>query len=1063
MLNKLIDTAVGSRLLIIIALLGLMVGATMILPKLNLDAFPDVTNVQVQINTVARGLAAEEVEQLITFPIEAVMYALPDVEEVRSISKTGLSVITVVFKEGTDIYFARQLVFERLQTAREEIPDGIGTPGIGPNSSGLGQVYQYILRADDPVKYNATTLRSYNDWIVKLLLMPVGGVTEVLSFGGEVRQYQVQLKPQRLLAYNLTGDDVANAIEENNRNAGGWYMDRGDEQLVVRGVGWVRSGEEGLRDIGNVPLKIQDGVAVKVKDVANLNFGAEIRQGAVSITRRDAEGNPVALGEVVAGVILKRLGANTKATIDGIEERIGIIQAALPDGVTLEPFYDQASLVNQAVDTVITALLQAFVLIIIILLMFMMNIRATFLVLLSIPVSIGLALMAMAYWNVSANLMSLGGLAIAIGMLVDGSVVMMEHIFSHLSHPDADHEAHIKKDVAPGDPDPFDVKHDSHGISLRVQQAAKEVARPVFFAVLIVTIVFAPLFALQGVEGKMFQPMAISILLAMLGSLVVALMVIPALATYLFKNGVVEKESPILRPIDNQYRKRLKQAMNNRPVIIISAVVLFIGSLIMVPFLGTEFVPELEEGTLNIRTTLAPSASLATSLKVAGHIEAALLTFPEVIYATSRVGRAEIGGDPEPVSNVETFVGLKPISEWTSASNRQALQRLMEKKMAVHPGLLFSFSQPIATRVDELLSGVRAQLAIKLFGPDLDMLAKKGGEIEALVKQVEGTTGVAMEQIGGEAQLAVRPDRDALARYGIPVSQVMNLVADAIGGRTAGQVIKGNERYDIYVRLDEKYRNNVEAIRSLILQAPGGAWVQLGDVAQVQIETGPPQIRRDDVQRRVVIQSNVEGRDMGGLVAELDQRIKDEIDMPAGYSVVFGGQFENQQRAQARLMIVVPVSLGLIFLLLYFAFNSVGQALLIMINVPLALIGGIAALFISGMYLSVPGSIGFITLLGVAVLNGVVMVSSINQRVEGGQSVQESAYEGALSRLRPVLMTAITSALGLIPLLLSNGIGSEIQKPLATVVVGGLISATLLTLFVVPVLYETFSRKKYAD
>ncbi|VAW67132.1 Cobalt-zinc-cadmium resistance protein CzcA; Cation efflux system protein CusA [hydrothermal vent metagenome] len=1061
MLNKLIDTAVGSRLLVIIALLALMVGATMILPKLNLDAFPDVTNVQVQINTVARGLAAEEVEQLITFPIEAVMYALPDVEEVRSISKTGLSVITVVFKEGTDIYFARQLVFERLQTAREEIPEGIGTPGIGPNSSGLGQVYQYILRADDPVKYNATTLRSYNDWIVKLLLMPVGGVTEVLSFGGEVRQYQVQLKPQRLLAYNLTGDDVANAIEENNRNAGGWYMDRGDEQLVVRGVGWVRSGEEGLRDIGNVPLKIQDGVAVKVKDVANLNFGAEIRQGAVSITRRDADGNPEALGEVVAGVILKRLGANTKATIDGIEERIHIIQAALPEGVTLEPFYDQASLVNQAVDTVITALLQAFVLIIIILLMFMMNIRATFLVLLSIPVSIGLALMAMAYWNVSANLMSLGGLAIAIGMLVDGSVVMMEHIFSHLSHPDADNKTRTRQDDTTQGSDPFDVAHDNHGINLRVQQAAKEVARPVFFAVLIVTIVFAPLFALQGVEGKMFQPMAISILLAMLGSLIVALMVIPALATYLFKNGVVEKESPVLRPIANQYRKRLKQAMSAPSVVVISAVVLFIGSLVMVPFLGTEFVPELEEGTLNIRTTLAPSASLATSLKVAGHIEAALLTFPEVIYATSRVGRAEIGGDPEPVSNVETFVGLIPVSEWTSAPDRQALQKLMEKKMAAHPGLLFSFSQPIATRVDELLSGVRAQLAIKLFGPDLDMLAKKGSEIEALVKKVQGTTGVAMEQIGGEAQLAVRPDRDALARYGIPVSQVMNLVADAIGGRTAGQVIKGNERYDIYVRLDEKYRNNVEAIRSLILQSPSGAWVQLGDVAQVQIETGPPQIRRDDVQRRVVIQSNVEGRDMGGLVAELDQRIKAEIDMPAGYSVVFGGQFENQQRAQARLMIVVPVSLGLIFLLLYFAFNSVGQALLIMINVPLALIGGIAALFISGMYLSVPGSIGFITLLGVAVLNGVVMVSSINQRVEGGQSIKDSAYEGALSRLRPVLMTAITSALGLIPLLLSNGIGSEIQKPLATVVVGGLISATLLTLFVVPVLYETFSRKKY--
>jgi len=1061
MLNKLIEMAVGSRLLIIIALLAMMVGAAMVLPKLNLDAFPDVTNVQVQINTVARGLAAEEVEQLITFPIEAVMYSLPDVEEVRSISKTGLSVITVVFNEGTDIYFARQLVFERLQTAREEIPDGIGTPAIGPNSSGLGQVYQYILRAEDSEKYNATTLRSYNDWIVKLLLMPVGGVTEVLSFGGEVRQYQVQLNPLKLLAYNLTGHDVANAVEDNNRNAGGWYMDRGSEQLVVRGVGWVRSGEDGLRDIGNVPLKIVDGVAVKVKDVATVAFGAEIRQGAVSITRRDKDGNPEALGEVVAGVVLKRLGANTKATIEGIKSRMAAIQTALPDGVTLEPFYDQASLVDAAVDTVVTALLQAFVLIIIVLLMFMMNLRATFLVLLSIPVSIGLALMAMAYWNISANLMSLGGLAIAIGMLVDGSVVMMENIFSHLTHPDAEHEAYVKSSVAQNDVDPFDVSHDEHGIVLRVMEAAKEVARPVFFAVIIVGIVFAPLFALEGVEGKMFQPMAISILLAMLGSLIVALMIIPAVASYLFKKGVVEKESPVLRPIASQYRKRLDQALNNKKLVVISSVILFVGSLMLVPLLGTEFVPELEEGTLNIRTTLAPSSSLDTSLKVASKIEAALLTFPEVIYATSRVGRAEIGGDPEPVSNVETFVGLLPVSEWTSAENRQDLQKLMEEKMSEHPGLLFSFSQPIATRVDELLSGVRAQLAIKLFGSDLDMLAKKGAEIEALVKTVEGTRGVAMEQIGGEAQLSVRPDRDKLARFGIPVSQVMSLVADSIGGRTAGQVIKGNERYDVYVRLGEKYRNNVEAIRNLILQAPSGAWVKLGDVAKVAIETGPPSIRRDDVQRRLVIQSNVEGRDMGSLVAELRQRINDEIDMPPGYTVVFGGQFESQERAQARLMIVVPLSLGLIFLLLYFAFNSVGQALLIMLNVPLALIGGIAGLYISGLYLSVPGSIGFITLLGVAVLNGVVMVSSINQRVEDGNSVRDSVFEGALSRLRPVLMTAITSALGLIPLLLSNGIGSEIQKPLATVVVGGLVSATLLTLFVVPVLYESFSKNKY--
>ena len=1061
MLNQLIDLGVRNRLLVVLTLLALIVGAGLILPNLNMDAFPDVTNVQVQINTEARGLAAEEVEQLITFPVEAVMYALPDVEEVRSISKTGLSVITVVFREGTDIYFARQLVFQRLQSAREQIPEGIGTPGIGPNTSGLGQVYQYILRSEDPDRYDAIALRSLNDWIVKLLLMPVGGVTEVLSFGGEVRQYQVRINPQSLLSYGLTGNEVADAIEANNRNAGGWYMNRGEEQLVIRGVGWVRSGEAGLRDIGNIPLKDVDGVVVRVSDVATVAFGPEIRQGAVSMTRRDAGGKPEYLGEVVAGVILKRLGANTKATIEGIESRLPAIQTALPDGVTLEPFYDQASLVDQAVTTVSKALLEAFVLIVIVLMLFLVNVRATFLVLISVPVSIGLALMAMAYWGVSANLMSLGGLAIAIGMMVDGSVVMMEHIFSHLTTPDALHKERARKQLAPGDETLYDAAQDQQGIALRIQEAAREVGRPVFFAVMIIIIVFAPLFSLEGVEGKLFQPMAISIVLAMLASLLVALIVVPALATYLFKRGVKHKDSMVMRPLESAYKKTLPWAQQHRRTVVTSALLLFAGALALVPFLGTEFVPELEEGTLNIRTTLAPSSSLETALDVAGKLEARLLEFPEVIYATSRVGRPEIGGDPEPVSNVETFVGLKPVSEWTSAGNRQALQKLMEEKMSVVPGLLFSFSQPIATRVDELLSGVRAQLAIKLFGADLDILAKKGSEIETLVKQVEGTRGVAMEQIGGEAQLAIRPDRDKLARYGIPVAQVMDLVSDAIGGRSAGQVIKGNERYDIYVRLDERYRDNVETIRNLILQAPNGAWVKLRDVARVAIESGPPQIRRDDVQRRVVIQSNVEGRDMGSLVAELQTRIDQEIDLPTGYSVVFGGQFENQQRAQARLMIVVPLSLGLIFLLLYFAFGSVGQASLIMLNVPLALIGGIAALFISGQYLSVPGSIGFIALFGVAVLNGVVMVNAINQRISDGFDQEMAVYGGALSRLRPVLMTASIAALGLIPMLLSTGVGSEVQRPLATVVVGGLVSSTLLTLFVLPALYEVFSKSKY--
>jgi cobalt-zinc-cadmium resistance protein CzcA len=594
MLNRLIDLGVQNRLMVVLALLATLVAGVLILPKLNLDAFPDVTKVQVQINTEARGLAAEEVEQLITFPIEAVMYALPDVEEVRSISKTGLSVITVVFREGTDIYFARQLVFERLQAAREQIPEGIGTPEMGPNTSGLGQVYQYILRTDDPGKYDALTLRSLNDWVVKLLLMPVGGVTDVLSFGGEVRQYQVQLDPQRLLAYGLGIDVFAAAVEVNNRNAGGWYLDRGAEQLVIRGVGWLRSGEDGLRDLGNIPLKDVDGVPVRVQDVASVQFGPEIRQGAVTMTSRGADGQPEPLGEVVAGIVLKRMGANTKAAIDGIKERLPAIQMALPEGVTLEPVYDQSDLVSQAVNTVSKALLEAFVLIVIVLMLFLVNLRASFLVLISVPISIGLALMAMAQWGVSANLMSLGGLAIAIGMMVDGSVVMMEHIFSHLVRPDEDHHDAASEQLASGEAHPYDAVHDSHGIALRIQEAAREVGRPVFFAVMIIIIVFAPLFSLEGVEGKLFQLMAVSIVLAMVASLLVALIVVPALATYFFRRGVKHKESFVMRLLSQAYRMVLNAALARRKRVIFAAVALFAASLALVPFLGTEFVPELE-------------------------------------------------------------------------------------------------------------------------------------------------------------------------------------------------------------------------------------------------------------------------------------------------------------------------------------------------------------------------------------------------------------------------------------------------------------------------------------
>jgi cobalt-zinc-cadmium resistance protein CzcA len=739
----------------------------------------------------------------------------------------------------------------------------------------------------------------------------------------------------------------------------------------------------------------------------------------------------------------------------------------------------------------------AFIFIALVLALFLMNLRATFLVLISIPISIAMTLMIMSYLGLSANLMSLGGIVVAMGMLVDGSVVMVENMFRHLNRADeaqldvatAGNEngalsinresinnesinnafinsesidiADNNKKITDSGPDALADKRNA--IPLRLKQAGKEVARPIFFAATIILVVFMPLFSFEGVEAKLFQPMAISIILAVVSAIFVALIVVPALATYLFKKDVKVRESIILRPLERWYRQTLALAMKHTKVVISSSVLLLLSAIALVPQIGTEFVPELEEGTINLRVTLAPSSSLATALQVAPILEKMLLTFPEVEYALSRMGRAEIGGDPEPVNNIEIYIGLKPVNEWTSATNRDELQRLMALKLAQFPGLLLNFSQPIATRVDELLSGVKAQLAVKLFGPDLDVLASKGQEIETAIKAVEGARDVAMEQIVGEAQLVIKPNRQQLSRFGFSVADVMDLVKNGIGGTTAGQVINGNERYDIYVRLQEKSRNNRDVIADLRLQSPTGAWVRLGDIADISLASGPPQVRRDDVQRRVVIQANVQGRDMGSVVTDIRAAIAASVDLPAGYSVVIGGQFENQQRAQARLAIVLPVSLGLIALLLYFAFGSSGQALLILVTVPLAVIGGVFSLYFSGQYLSVPSSVGFITLFGVAVLNGVVMVESINQRIKAGLVVSKAVFEGATSRLRPVLMTAITSALGLIPMLMSNGVGAEIQRPLASVIVGGLVTATLLTLFVLPVLFSWFSKEKIAQ
>jgi heavy metal efflux system protein len=1018
-----IEGALRQRFLVLVFAVGVIAYGVFAATRLNVDAFPDVTNIQVQINSSAPGLAAVEVEKLITFPVESVMNSLPDVVEVRSISKTGLSVVTVVFEDNVDIYFARQLVFERLQSAKERIPDGLAEPEMGPITTGLGQIYKYVLTGENKT---AMELRTINDWFVKFQLRTVPGVTDVLSFGGEVRQYQVNVDPDKLFKFDVTLSDLREAIQASNSNAGGWYIEGEQEQLVVRGVGRIRGGRDGLTDIRNIVLKSRDGTPVYISHVAEVEYGSEIRQGAITMGGK---------GEVVMGIVLQLRGANTKKVIERVRAKLEAIQASMPEGVKVVPIYDQADLVEKAVSTVTKALAEAAVLIIIVLFLFLWNVRSALVVLSSIPLSMLIAFTMMQWYGLSANLQSLGGLAIGIGMMVDGSVVMVENIMRHLSEPNPHNEPLVE----------------------RVRRAAVEVGQPVFFAVLIIVVVFLPLFTLQGVEGKLFSPMAFTIAFAMIGSLVSALTVVPVLSATIFHGKFSEEDNFLMRFAKAIYQPLLNWALHHRLVVIVAAVLTLLASLATLPFMGTEFVPELDEGTMNIRVTMNPSISLEESKRIGARLEKKLLEYPEVLYAFSQIGRAEIGGDPEPIANDEIFVGLKPQSEWTTAHSRSDLIEVINKDLSEHPGIMLNFSQPIATRIDELLSGVKAQIAIKLFGDDLDVLEAKAAEIEAVIKATDGASDVQTEQISGEAQLVVTADHAELARYGLNSAQVMEIVSTAVGGEAVSEVLEGQKRFDIYLRMGKQFRSSAEDIGNLWISNNDGVRVPVSQVADISLIAGPPTISREDAQRRIVIQCNVRGRDMGGFVRDAQKAVQEQVDLPTGYFVTWGGQFENQQRAQKTLMVVVPLCLGLIFILLFMSFGLVRNAVLIILNVPFALIGGIFALALTGQYLSVPAAVGFIALFGVAVLNGVVMVSYFNQLVHEGKSLDEAVREGAMLRLRPVLMTATVASLGLIPLLLSSGIGSEVQRPLATVVVGGLISATALTLLVLPVLYKWFA------
>jgi heavy metal efflux system protein len=1026
-INRILEFSVRQRMLVILGAIALAVFGFLAWQRIPIDAFPDVTTVQVQILASAGGMSPPEVEKLITRPIEIQMGGLPRMTEVRSVSKIGLSMITVVFEDGMNDYFARQLVFERMQSVRDNLPPGSDVE-LGPVTTGLGEVFQYTLVSNDK-KHDATELRTVQDYIVRPILRTVPGVADVSSFGGRVKQFQVIVNPDRLTSFKISLQQVFEALEKNNANANGNFIEHKSEQYIVQGLGLVKD----TRDIENIIVATHEHTPVFVRDIAEVKIGAELRQGAVT-----ADGK----GEVVCGIVQMLKGASGRDVVNAIKEKLPEIKKALPTGVDLVPFYDRTDLVKTAINTVTKALEEGAIFVFIVLVVLLADLRSAIIVTIVLPLSALFAFIMMRWYGLSANLMSLGGLAIGIGMMVDGAVVMVENIHRHLTEK----------------PEPG-LKH-SHPKKIEtVLYAAKEVGRPIVFGIFIIIVVFLPLFTLQGFEGKMFSPLAFTISFALLGSLILSLTVVPTLCTFFLKQAPHQQDPFHIRWLKHHYLLALGPSVRHPGMVTVAAVAALVGSLLLLPFIGTEFLPPLEEGSVLTSVARLPSISVAQSAELATRVEKALKKFPEVITVISRTGHAEKSNDPMGVELGDTYVMIKPYYEWTTAKTKEELVAKMREAVSEIPGLTSSFTQPIAMRVDEMVSGVKSAIGIKIFGEDLQVLEAKAEAVARVLRTVRGAADVNVEKISGLAYLRIEIDRDKIARYGINVADVQNVVEVAIGGKEATKVYDGMKVFGLAVRFPESARNDVEPIREILIPSPSGALIPLGQIAKVYIAEGPSQISREMAQRRAIISANVTGRDLGGFVQEAKQKIDNEVKLPTGYFMTWGGQFENQQRAMKRFAIVVPITIASIFLLLFTSFNSVRQALLIIMNIPFALIGGILALIIGQFNLSVSASVGFIALFGVAVLNGVVMVSYFNELRREGINVELAVVKGAVLRLRPVLITASVTALGLIPMLFAKGPGSEIQKPLAAVVIGGLISSTALTLFILPTLYNVFERR----
>ncbi len=1026
-MNGTIDFILKNRLLIIVIAIFITAGGYFSYKKLPIDAFPDVSPVLVQVFTQTEGLAPEEVEKYVTFPVEVAMNGLPNLKSIRSVSNFGLSVVNIYFEDGTDIYFARQIVNERLNEAREQIPEGFGDPQMGPISTGMGLILFYYLE-DETGNYSLEELRTIQDWLIKFQLQTVPGVTEVLGIGGWEKQFHVVLNPDDLLRYNLSVNEITEIIKKNNLNVGASFIERDAEEFLVRSIGLATK----IQDLENIVVKSEDGTPVYLKEIADIKIGGAVRRGIQ--THNGIE-------EVVAGMVVKLYGTNSSTVIGAVEQKMKEINKTLPEGIKLVPYYEQKTLVEAAVKTVTDALIQGIILVAIILMLFMGSLRPSLVVALSIPFSIMVAFIGMNFLDISVNLMSFGGLAIAIGMMVDASIVLVENIDRLKRENPAENFLHV------------------------VARASKEVIKPIIFAIIIIITVFIPLFTLQGVEGKTFKPLAYTIALAMFGSLLFAVFIAPVLSSLILKRkknkdqNTDKKEIWIVRNLIKFYEPFVMFFVKRRIYAVILSLILLLIGIIIYPKLGSEFTPTLQEGTLIVRLSMAPSISLEESKRLTMLVEKRVLKVPEIKGTVTRIGRGEVGAHTDPINSAEMYVLLKPEDEWREGINQKKIESEIRKNLENIPGILTNFTQPIRMTVDELLEGVRAELAVKLFGDDLDILKNKAEEISNLLKTIPGAADIQVDQVSGKPQLKITVNRHAIARYSLNLSDVQNVIRTAIGGETAGQIFEGIRRFDIFVRFAPEFRNNKMAIAGLLISNKNGLKVPLSQIATIEEIEGPRQITREQNQRFITIQCNVLNRDIGSFVDESQKAIDENIDLPVGYYTVWGGQFRLQQEANKRFAIVIPVTLLLIFFLLFSSFNSLKNSLLILLNIPLALVGGIIALWLTNQNLSVPSSVGFIALFGIALENGMVLVTYFNQLLREGKTIDEASIEGAKLRLRPVLMTAVTTALGLIPLLLSTGTGSEVQRPLATVVVGGLFTSTILTLLVLPAFYKWFSIK----